>query len=176
MRVPAIISFTMLAMAGFGLANWHMARSPLDVTPIAPANPARLPVGGDGVIALSVRGTGLRQASERPLFATDRRPWAQPQTAAALLPKSPPELLLDALVPPSAPPVATLVGIQRTPDGSMVLLSDQSGAAPVWLKDGEDFQDWQVGNITSSSADLKSGTIKITLELYPADQPGPAAP
>lgn len=180
MRASVTILFTLLAFAGIGLANWHMARSAIDVTPIKSGSASTLPDNSDSVITLNAREIKLLQASERPLFSNNRKPWVPPDAADVLPPSNMPELQPAEAVPLSALavplPVVTLVGIQKTPKGSMALLSDQTGAAPVWLKDGENYQDWQVRNITGSSADLENGTTKITLELYPVIPSAAATP
>ncbi len=172
--------FMLLAFAGIGLANWHMARSAIDVTPIKSSNPSTLPDNSGSVITFIAREIKLSQASERPLFSINRKPWAAPEVAAVLPPSNLTEHQPAEAVPLSAPavplPVVTLVGIQKTPKGSMALLSDQSGEAPVWLKDGENYQDWQVRNITGLSADLENGATKITLKLYPVIPSAAAKP
>ncbi len=169
MKVPLALLVTVLTLAGLGLANLELARVPVDVSPITGETERAVLGAPSSAAALADREIKLLQASSRPLFAPDRRPWTAPAPADLPAPSTLSEAVpaLDAPIPAAAPPELTLIGIQKTPRGAMALVADKSGAAPVWLSDGEDYQDWKIGDITASSATLANGTSVITLELYP---------
>lgn len=180
MRFTAAIFLALFAIAAIGMVNWHLANSQIDVTPINSEHSTLLPDNPSDPISLRDRDVTLFQATNRPLFSMDRKPWAPPQAAVVPPPFPLPDLQPaqdpQLSVPMAQPPAVTLVGIQKTPKGSMVLLSDQSGAAPFWLRDGEVYQDWHVANITGTSADLENANTKITLQLYPVNQHGSDTP
>ncbi|MGB8818476.1 MAG: hypothetical protein WCC66_11200 [Rhizobiaceae bacterium] len=178
MRMSFPLLAALSALAGLGLANWQLAITPVDVSPVAD-NARRVALNeAGGVIALNLREVSLLQASSRPLFAPDRRPWTAPAPvdvpAPAILSEAVP--VLAAPEPALPAPEVTLIGIQMTPKGAMALLADQSGGAPVWLADGEQYRDWKISGITASSANLANGASAIRLDLYPPLPGGAAGP
>lgn len=180
MRFPFILAVALAALTGLGLVNWIMARSPLDVSPIIIETSALMlgEASPDGVPVH--REIKLFQADARPLFAPDRRPWTPPPIADIPTPSTLAEVLpiteIAVSAPAAPPPELALIGIQKTPKGAMALLADKTGAVPVWLKEGETYQDWHVGAITASTVQLAYGASTITLELYPPLTGGAAGP
>jgi hypothetical protein len=167
MRTIAIAIIASAALGVMGFINWTMAQSPVSTAPIlAQSQQQEVPSAESTVGDPKLDPISLLQASQRPLFAQDRKPWVMPQkTAAAPLAEMPSEV--PALL--AAPlPNLTLLGIQKSPNGPTVLLMSELGTEPIWLKEGEVYESWQVRNIDSHSVNLASGVTKLTLELYPS--------
>jgi hypothetical protein len=164
MKAPVAFAAALVLLTGLGLANWILSRAPLDVSVISGEDPKTALGQADAVLALADREINLLQASARPLFSPDRRPWSAPPpadlpTPSVLTPADP--------IPATSLPELTLIGIQKTPKGAKALLASKSGASPVWLSNGEIYQDWKIGDITATSATLANGASTITLEMYP---------
>ena len=175
MRRLIPIAIILASLSTLGFVNWKMALSPVETAPIlAEEQPQDFPATNAYEISLDLPAIVLHQASQRPLFAPNRRPWTPPlEAAAGTVEQMPPEV---PVVPLAPPPTVMLLGIQKSPNGSTVLLAAEAGSAPIWLKEGESYQSWHVRNINAASVDLAYGDSKLTLELYPPSQTGPLVP
>ena len=176
MKTLITIAISLASLSTLGLVNWKMALSPVKTAQIpAHAQPQESRATDASDKGVELPAISLLHAGQRPLFAPDRRAWTPPlEPSDATVEQMPPEA--PVVVPLAPPPPVTLLGIQKSPNGSTVLLAAEAGSAPIWLKEGESYQSWQVRNINAASVDLAYGHSRLTLELYPVLQTGPLLP
>jgi hypothetical protein len=96
---------------------------------------------------------------DRPLFVQDRR---------KLLPKAvavPPPRAANAVLEQKKPQL-TLIGIIQGPDGTLVLLKDETTSDFLTVRSGESIGSWRVIADTSYTAKLIGGKDEITLEMF----------
>jgi hypothetical protein len=61
----------------------------------------------------------------------------------------------------------TLIGIEKTPLGTKVLLLKTGTADALWFKSGEKLEGWAIQSIDTGSVEMALGARTIKLELYP---------
>lgn len=174
--------FSIAAVAGLALsaANWLLANSSPDITAILPDESQPVLVSSAQTDELLLKSVNLVQARTRPLFEKSRRPWLpnEPQTMAQL--PDPAGVQVEVPLPESTPvlePVdAKLIGIQRSPALTLVLIADSPGTAAEWFKAGSAYKEWKIGEVTADSVVLENAGQKFKLELYPPLPTVTAAP
>lgn len=176
MRRLIPIAIMLASVSTLAFVNWKMALSPVETARILAETQLKdFPPTNVTDKSLEFPIISMLQASQRPLFSPDRRPWTPP-------PLEPPAATVEQLspdvqvAPPSPPPFVMLLGIQKSPNGATVLLAAEAGSTPIWLKEGESYKSWHVRNINPASVDLAYGDSKLTLELYPTSQMGQLVP
>lgn len=177
MKQFVLWGFIGTAFAISAAVNWHLALTGPDISPVLNSD-AAVPARDNGSFAaINLKAPNLTQASARPLFAVNRKPWVQP--APQQMPDPIPQPFDNPVPEPPAvtePLDARLLGIQRTPTGVKALIADNSGVAPEWLRAGASYREWRIGDIASTSVTLERDDKTQKLELYPQSGGGSATP
>jgi hypothetical protein len=160
------LSGGLAAIAGL---NWHLGTVSPDISPIE--SNANLTTETDPSVAgeLDLKTVTMVQAKTRPLFEKSRRPWVAPLLQPDAVTPDVAAAQIDVALPEATiaqdPVDARLLGIQRTPAHSMVLIADGTGASGDWFKTGSKYRDWTISEVTSNSVKLESGGRTFVLEL-----------
>jgi hypothetical protein len=129
-------------------------------TPGAPA--AERPLSANPLWAMPVKQFTVTR--ERPIFLPSRRPPAPPPSAVTVA---------KAVAPPKPKepeqPQLSLVGTISGDDARFGIFVDQATKAVVRLKQGEEFQGWQLRSVESREASFQKNQLTFVVAL---PQPG----
>jgi type II secretory pathway component PulC len=150
------------AVAGLGLLNWHLARMPIDISPIAPeADRAAAPRKDGFDLATKLDRTPAAQFTEtvsRPLFNPSRRPVQRDQARTD-----------DA---GAAPGDMRLAGVMTSPNQpARALIRMANEATGTWITEGEDFNGWRLREVNARSVVVESQGRSRELTLSTSRRP-----
>lgn len=125
--------------------------------------------------ALSFETSQLVQTLARPLFATNRRPFAKKAIKIVSLPVPKPAVLKPKSIKkvqkitkpmPDKFPEFQLAGILMEGDSNKAYLKGDSLGIGRWVSDGEIIDEWQVFIIDKNSVKLNKQELSLKLKLY----------
>lgn len=135
-------------VAALAVANLYLARSAVDISPVAGSGPATAGVNKTGAAPLKTpldtRPVGsFAETVARPIFNAARKPVDRQQPQAA---------------PPAGPDALRLVGILQTAAGAKrALIRSGADAKGQWLVEGGAVSGWTVKSIGQRSVIVMSG-------------------
>lgn len=155
--------------AALAAAIWNVARTPLEIAPVAP--PQRIPPPAETAAetegaAIDLQALQRNHVLARPLFAETRRAWQPPPPAPVVAPL--------VLAPPQAVEAAAprLVGIGITGGRARALLADPEGIETLWVGIGETAWTWRVREIEAGLVTVEQDSRVVPLSLYPDREGG----
>lgn len=163
-----------IALALLAALNVDLLRNPPSAEPIAPSTaPDLAGVKPDPAqAALARRNMQLVHTHTRPLFSPVRRPWVEPEPAvpepathAEIVPEPGVEQAPGPTLPPA--PQVTLLGTQRTPQGTKALLLTAGDTDASWFAKGDDVGGWAITDIHADRIELVQAENRLTVDLYP---------
>lgn len=169
-RLAALVLAAMLA--GLGLVNVSLYKTPVDISPIASANgrDGNLLAGPGGSLQIPNAGD-FAETFERPLFSPTRRKFVpEPvapkpvEVAAAPVeqqPAPPPQIAAPVIAP-------SLLGISIQGGAAKALLRIAGGRDALWYGNGETIDGWTVSSIDKDQAVLERDGKITHIPLYPS--------
>lgn len=136
------------AVAVLVLLNWHLAQSPIDISPIAPEADRAAGPRKDGLdLATALDRKSAAQFSEtvsRPVFHPNRRPVQRDQSRAEDSGAGPGDM--------------RLVGVMKSPDQpARALIRMTNEATGKWIAEGEEFNGWKLREVNARSVVVEAG-------------------
>jgi len=110
--------------------------------------------------------TYLHETTERPLFATTRRPPPKPLPIYREPPPPP---------PPPDPADLSLVGVMVGRDGAVALLRVKGLGQTIPVRRGEIVDGWTIGDIQSRQIEVTKDAVKATIVVSAVSSPGTEA-
>jgi len=157
-RMVAVLG---LAVGALALLNWHLAQSPVDITPIAPeASKVEGPRTHDSALLTPLDKKPIfafRETVSRPVFVPDRKPVQRDQAPAKEV---------------AGPGSMRLVGVMKLGDQpGRALIRMASEPTGKWIVEGEQFDGWKLREVTVRSVIVESGGRSHELTLQSVRQP-----